>query len=670
MHRNRPLLVFLTLLSLSGLAVGQLWSGVLDPTRAIDWSNAGVVGGIPSATWTQCGSTIAAGASAATIQAAINACGRNQYVLLGAGTFTLSTGLMMKSNMALRGMGADQTTVSFSNGSGSCTYSGADICFQNGYVWFNSGSGARKPGGSNAANWTAGFARGTTQITLTNVGSSGLSVGQYILLDQANDTSDTGNLYVCDNSCSAQGGSDGRTIGAINHSQAQAVKIVSCSPSCPSGGGAGPYTVTISPGLYASNWSSAKTAGASWTPTIQNAGIEDLGITFSSGNSNAGGIVMAGAYNCWVKGTKQIYGSGFRNFVWIFDSGHVTVQDNYFYGGGGSSLSYGSESRIASDDLIINNIFERVTDPVMLGSATGEVVAYNFSINDYYNLVASWFNQAHYSHDAGTLFNLLEANVAAGMRADIIHGGGGLVTLFRNRYNGWEAGKTMETQPIQDQSYQRYFNYIGNVLGRSGYHTGYQNTNASDPGGNYIFDLGSGDSGDGTVVRADTVVVPTTMRWGNFDTVNNAVRWQSSEVPTSTNCGSPCSANYANAVPSTQTLPASFFLSSQPAWWPSGKAWPPIGPEVTGGNIGVCSGGTYAGSQATASGQCTGGTLASANLGGRAYSIPAMDCYLSVMGGPPDGSGGALTFHANNCYTANAGGTPPPPPTNLGAVVR
>ena len=62
----------------------QRWSGVLAFNRATDWSTAGERGGIPSATWTQCGSTIAAyNSTGQTIQTAINNCTANYYVLLG-----------------------------------------------------------------------------------------------------------------------------------------------------------------------------------------------------------------------------------------------------------------------------------------------------------------------------------------------------------------------------------------------------------------------------------------------------------------------------------------------------------------------------------------------------------------------------------------------------------
>src|SRR6266705_1044556 len=116
MHRFSHWVLFCVALFCStGYLYGQLWSGILNPTRAIDWTQAGVQGGIPSATWTQCGSTIAAGASAATINTVIQNCTANHFVLLGPGTFNLSSGITFasKDNVVLRGAGADQTFLIF-----------------------------------------------------------------------------------------------------------------------------------------------------------------------------------------------------------------------------------------------------------------------------------------------------------------------------------------------------------------------------------------------------------------------------------------------------------------------------------------------------------------------------------------------------------------------------
>src|SRR5437867_65706 len=100
MKRNW-LLALTILLGFSGSLHAQPWSGILSSSRAIDWSRAGVVGGVPSATWAQCGSTVAAGSTAATINSAIQACTANHYVLLGVGTFNLTTGLVMKTGVVV-----------------------------------------------------------------------------------------------------------------------------------------------------------------------------------------------------------------------------------------------------------------------------------------------------------------------------------------------------------------------------------------------------------------------------------------------------------------------------------------------------------------------------------------------------------------------------------------
>ena len=106
--------------------------------------------------------------------------------------------------------------------------------------------------------------------------------------------------------------------------------------------------------------------------------------------------------------------------------------------------------------------------------------------------------------------------------------------------------------------------------------------------------------------------------WGNYDVVNGSVRWQSAEVPTGLS-------DYPNSVPASQILPNSFYLAARPSWFRT-VTWPPIGPDVSGGNI--------------------------ANTGGYANRIPAQECYTSVMGGPADGSGAVLSFNANTCYGA------------------
>src|ERR1700676_709181 len=243
MRRLQWLLFFLILLCHSAYSHAQAWSGILDASRAIDWSApvVGIQGGIPSRT-TVC-ATLNPGASSSTISAAIAACPAGQVVFLNAGAYALSSGINFggRNNVTLRGAGPGSTILNFNGGDG-CYGQGGDVCMANS-TGFWEGNAATQPGGGNAADWTAGYARGTTQITLSS--TSGLTVGSVLILDQANDASDTGGTFVNDDmTYSQQGGAPGRNINGVDYDQQQFVTVTAVSGN----------SVSISPGLYMNNW--------------------------------------------------------------------------------------------------------------------------------------------------------------------------------------------------------------------------------------------------------------------------------------------------------------------------------------------------------------------------------------------------------------------------------
>ena len=630
----------------SGYLGAQPWSGIIDNTRAIDWSSAGVVGGIPSATWSQCGTVIAAGASSATINSAISSCSANHYVLLGPGAFNLSSGVDFsgRSNVALRGSGPDQTFLNFSGANGCHGGYGAwvDIC-----IYSTDGNWSGGP--SNTANWTAGYTKGTTQITLSNVAN--LKVGSPLMLDQVDDPADTGSVFVCSNNgasppCSLEGNS-GATRS--NREQSQIVTVTAINGN----------VVTITPGLYMGNWRSSQNPGAWWaTNPINHVGIENLTLDHTNSSQNKG-IEISDCTNCWISGVRSI-DSG-KAHVEIVQSNHTTVQNSYFYLTQNSiSQSYGIEALNSADDLYTNNIIQYVASPLMInGPCTGCVTAYNFFINNYYVGSSGYNIIGALQHTAGSALLLYEGNIGNGLTGDNFHGTHNLITSFRNYWIGnqpacWQSGSYPSATfgacnnsriPLDLRAYSRVYNIIGNVLGQSGVHNGYNS--GSVP----IYALGDGNTENSITVRPDPLVATTIMRWGNYDTVTGAVRWcgKSSDTEWYTTCASTSEiptglASYANVVPSTETLPPSFYLPSKPSWWPTAKAWPPIGPDVTGGNI--------------------------PNVSGHANTIPAEDCYLKVMNGPADGTGSSpLTFNADACYGSQVH-TQVAPPTNLAAVVR
>ena len=587
---------------LTGCLHAQLWKDILAPSRAVDWSKAGVRSGIP--TRTRVCASLKPEASAQQINRAIASCPSGQIVFLNAGTYRLNTGLIARANVTLRGAGPNQTILQFSAPNG-CGGETGDICVGGANLYW-AGSSDILPGGSHARSWTGGYSRGTTQITLDN--TKGLSVGTVLVLDQANDTSETGHFSVCDSNktippCSLEGGAPGRSIGGVTHSQQQYVQVV----------GVKGKTVTVSPGLYASNWSGTRSPGAFWTDPITGFGIEALTLDHSRSDATAG-ISFVNADSCWVDNVRSLNGN--RSHVWLYLSSHITVQNSYFYGTKNSSvLSYGVEWFLTGDDLVINNIFQHVYSSLMLGPTAGSVIAYSYGV-DFYDGPTGFMSPMFQVHDAGNMFNLYEGNMGNQFRADVFHGTTNASTLFRNQLSGFETSaaypKNSNLSAVNFLSFNRYGNVIGNVLGTRGQTRTYQQAfpNHED---RTVYSLGQSNGR----VPGDPTVLPTLLRWGNYDTVNQTARFVSSEVPTSLTDG------YANPVPPTPALPASFFLDSKPHWW-GGLPWPAIGPDVTGGDM--------------------------ADVGGHAYLIPAARCYLKIMRGAVDGSASVLSYDARSCY--------------------
>ena len=655
------------------------WSTFIDGTRAVDWTSAGF--SIPNYT-VACSTVVslaggsgAASANATSITNALASCDSTHNVVnLPAGTYYIDAiTYPSHGNQVLRGAGANSTFLK-STGSASCEGFNAGICMIDATPVYN-GSSEILPGGQQAASWTAGYSQGTTSITLNSVGSTAPVVGNYILLDQANDSSDNGGVYICDENTPAScnydgtGGSVGRVISGTTHSEIQATKITSltsCGTNC--------LTVGISPAIYFTNVISGNSPGAWWPTQVHQDGLENLSIDGTADGYYT--LNMYDCFNCWVKGVTFLNGA--RASVGIRQGYQNVIRDSYFYQAQGhGSVSYNIELNMTSANLIENNIIQQTVYPFTINNGTGNVFDYNFGTDNYAVFSGQNYTvQGFTSHGAGTTFNLFEGNNWGGQQADDAWGSTDQVTYFRNMLSGWQNGivNNNERVPIIGRSYVRNVNIVGNILGQPAttgstfQHSIYQTialSNTTLSGTNedqsvYVLGLAvTGACGTGTPQTSpfcDTKSVSTLMRWGNCDVVTgfSSCKFDSTEA-------SPAAVTYVNANFSSSyfstlahTLPASLFYTSTPSWWPGGKAWPPTGPDITGGNVGICSGGTYAGGQGTLSSQCSGGTLATA-WGGHVNSIPAEDCFLNIMGGNPNGSGSALAFDASTCYTGGGG---------------
>jgi len=634
------------LLFITTLSHAQSWTGILDKTRAVDWSQAGITGGIPDAAWAQCATSACntvlsngQASSGAQINAALASAPANSYVSLPAGTYNISGGIVWSTNnVVLRGAGPNSTILKFSSPN-SCTGYYSDVCLVNTYALYDNSGSVLPPcgggGASNCATWSAGYAQGTTQITLTGIGSSTPAVGSLLLLDQANDTTDPGGLIQCDNSaggvCSGNGGSFGRTVGGVHYSQVQVVRITAISGS----------TYTISPGVYANNIRASQNPGVWWSGNpLTNSGIENLTLDHSNSSSTSG-LTFYDCYQCWAKNVRSL-NSG-RDHMYIAQSSKVVIRDSFFFGvrSGGGEESYGVETGESSDCLVENNIFDQISSPVIFDNVSGFVVSYNFSWDNVFSN-PNFMQTSLPSHDAGNQMNLFEGNYFNGLDADNQHGASPLATIFRNWLPGNQPSpynKIQQTQSFGVDALNRAWNVIGNVLGTPGYHNNYE-TNPTLGNANCntsIYALGWGSVAAGcttpgqgeSTANPDPTVGTSMMRWGNYDTVHASVQWNSSEVPTTG-----IKWVNGNPVPANHNLPSSFYLGGKPSWWGT-MPWPPMGPDVSGGQ----------------------------GPGGFAYQTPAYLCYLNGSF-----TSGVMNFDANNCYGSST--TQPAPPTGLSAVVQ
>ncbi len=619
------MLVAVLAVSASGPVWAANWTGIIDPARATDWSQAGVVGGIPNRT-TIC-AALNPGVTAAQINNAIAACPSGQVVQLGAGTFNLSGAInIRRSDVTLRGQGMS-TILNFTSGSGANYYWGSGLIAVQ-HSGFNSSGDSSAPGfsgvtASTIRDWTGTngqtgvYTQGATVLNLASA-PTGLTVGGTLTLwqmDPPDNTVPNNGYFVSDkagvdtNNISWQGSGETNNSG-----HQQRVKVVSIDGT----------VVTIWPGLYrpTGTWSTARTPKAGWqSGVISGVGLENFRITRSDLT-----LMMVGfnvAADSWVSGLGLVGGVGGGDYgIQLIDSRHVTVRNCWWdpFRGGGiyTTTSYGITLVQCSGCLVQNNIFNGVESPIMVNSGTtGSVVAYNF---ENYTTGEGGLQ----AHEPGSAMNLLEGNQATKFWADVFHGNTALITLFRNHFT---------SQGVDLMSYHRWYNLIGNVINSSVYKSIYSDATKYNRWSSVAFRLGyasqnpSGGSEPGENVFPDPMVPSTTMLWGNYVTVGAASRWLATEVPS----GDPV---FPNPVPANQNLPASFYLSARPSWWPAAKAWPPIGPDVTGGNV--------------------------PGLGGRAYTIPAQDCYMD--------SGSLSGFNANACYPSGPPPGSPASPTGLRIV--
>jgi len=527
------------LLSVPSVKAVNFAVDLLPADRCIDWSMAGIPGGIPSRTTIY--KTIDAalygnGTTDATtaIQSAIDSCPAGHVVYLPAGRYKTSQTIHLYDWTTLRGAGPGKTTISFENSWG------RSILDMRGLFYWD------VTGLKRNFSIIGGATKGSTQITLSGTGPT--SIGDILLIDQLNDpqlVDPVGYEGLC-SYCGRENGT--RTRGQI-------VEVTAVNGN----------TVNLNLPLY-------YTLGASFSPQatlvdasamVRWAGVEDLTITEPQAVVDFL-IEMDGAQYCWLKNIEVERVN--QRAVWLIESLQNEIRESYFHdaiNGFGRSYGYGVLADMySSANLIENNIFRTLDGGFLMaaGGASANVFAYNYMIDTRFD--DPWWLTASpsLSHAPHPSMNLWEGNIGIQAAADFIHGSSSHNTLFRCRFSGWQDSTiTSNNNAIELQYKCTFMNVVGCVLGTLDRSDTYESAYPAS-GDNVlknIWRLGYG----GPSWAGDTTVRATLLRDRNYDYVTKKTDTDSRIT--------------------AATLPPSLYLSSKPAWW-GNTPWPPIGPDVAG----------------------------------------------------------------------------------------
>jgi len=675
------------------------WFGILTPGRATDFTQAGFPGStLPDASWPQCVTTACNAvttAGAAVTDTQINAAlasagGSSTYVQLPAGTLSSIAGQITfptSGYVVLRGAGASQTILPVPSGlnpgcAGAVLQS--FIC-----VMTNAANNVQSRG--TVFNWTAGYNQAATSITLsgtTGINTTASATPTIIALDLCDTglntgngcttgtNTDNGNLFICTSSWSSPNGCAVHNEGGDNNVPNRGQIEFHTASAVNSGTG----VVTLNSGLLMPNITSGRTPQAWLIQPVPEVGVENLRVD-GVNNSVIGALIGFGnIYKGWVSGVEisnaHLYGF---NCVQCFNT---VFKDNVVDHVTQATNPYGVRFEIAGFDLIQNNIIRQASTPFSYdGPATGNVFGYNYIIWARFTTLNNLMQASENYHSANYM-NLDEGNTESQSDCDGIHATCGLITRYRNLFTGWESQPGQPenggTNGIVDSTFDRTNNNVANLVGSAIYHTGYLQSASCTNYQNFTIVAGvpaACDVTNDTGVPTETTVFNSTLYWGNYDVKTAAVRYCGNSLDTgwSTTCSSASESpstfsTFPNFVPvigdtaiGEPAYPASLYLTAKPSWFGS-TPFPVMGPDVTSGNLGVCTGtintvGQFAGVATTSSSQCTGTTLAT-GWAGHANANPALNCYLNVLGGAPDGSGSVITnFNAASCY----GGGPTAP---------
>jgi hypothetical protein len=480
----------------------------LPAARRTAW-NPGILGGIPpdnadAATRLdgvgpaiQHGSTIAAGASTAAIQAALNAAGAvaskasRRFVQLGAGTFNIGS-LSIPSFVILRGtLGANnarQTILRQTNGPASFIQISGQQVINWGSIVKASGTqfkGASTIGVANASTFNVG------DILVIDHLSDGSENGPTDRNFIRNDTNVSGRyiawnsgIFYQRQSHAAMGYTwDGHpdSPGGFRHIS-QRVEVLAKSGNTltiydPATGRGAPLHMTYynDPEVYR--------MGGQNNSVVQYAGIENVAI-HPAGIDGKESVIIQQAAHCWAKNIESNGDPAQTGLTWSgthiqlywhtyrceFEGCYVHHSSNYSPGGNAYGILWSG-----SENHIHNNVAVHCNKPMFAESSNGgNVCAYNYTDASVNAPSPSFSETGICTHASFSNYDLFEGNHTTNISIDSTHGNNDKEVIFRNHCRGENSIGQLGAgyaRGISSDGWNWDVSSIGNVLwhpGRTG----------------------------------------------------------------------------------------------------------------------------------------------------------------------------------------------------------
>ena len=520
-----------------------VFGAIIPSDRLVDWSNAGVSGGIPDSSTMTVYTTLPAGSSASSVQSALNKCPSNQVVQLAAGDFAFGSTRLdwysVGNGVVLRG-----TRINGKNATKITTSAFIPFLIRTG-TFQESALGTD-------ANLSADAIRGTTTITLASV-PSWITVGGVYGIDQLNDE-----VLSSVNTCREGAGiyrSRSSAGSNGNRGEGETFKVVAKTAT----------TITTEIPLMMT-YTTARTAqifkcGVEGSNYKRRIGVENIDLTETVGTSGSITFQLENCENSWIKNVQVFTMGGDRGIGGEF-SYRCSVFGCALYDARLSSAGQGYA--ISLYDLccwwrIENNIIAKMHVALQANYGSGgNVYAYNLCLTN--TVGSAGEDPAINVHGNSAQFNLFEGNFTYGKAMfDCIHGSSSRNILFRNRILGDDPLHTYNQCAVDIDYWNRNCSVVGNILGMDGFHnvvTEQAPTACSDTT-KAIYKLGYVNAWacDASCYDATNALSP--IIHGNYDYVSHAQTW-------------------ASFIPD-HTVDKSLYLSAKPNWF-GDRPWPPFDP--------------------------------------------------------------------------------------------